>query len=32
MAAMTVSLVYGFDRRALAALSGCVLAVAGDPA
>ena len=28
MAAMTVSLVYGFDRRALAALSGCVLAVA----
>ena len=28
MAAMTVSLVYGFDRRALASLSGCVLAVA----
>ena len=28
MAAVTVSLVYGFDRRALASLSGCVLAVA----
>ncbi len=28
MAAMTVSLVYGFDKRALASLAGCVLAVA----
>ena len=28
MAAMTVSLVYGFDRRALASLGGCALAIA----